>query len=55
MRLGTGQALVSIHESSATVLAQMAPSPFELMRTDNTSTNVNHHSQLNVTGGNVDF
>lgn len=36
MRLGTGQALVSIHESLATVLAHMAPSPYELMRTDNT-------------------
>lgn len=36
MRLGTGHALVSIHESRATVLAQMAPSPFELMRNDNT-------------------
>jgi DNA helicase HerA-like ATPase len=35
MRLGTGHALVSMHESRATVLAQMAPSPFELMRTDN--------------------
>jgi hypothetical protein len=37
MRLGTGHALVSLHESRATVLAQMAPSPFELMRTDNAS------------------
>jgi len=36
MRLGTGHALVSMHESRATVLAQMAPSPFELMRNDNT-------------------
>jgi len=36
MRLGTGHALVSMHESRAIVLAQMAPSPFELMRTDNT-------------------
>lgn len=36
MRLGTGHALVSLHESRATVLAQMAPSPFELMRNDNT-------------------
>jgi hypothetical protein len=35
MRLGTGHALVSLHESRATVLAQMAPSPYELMRTDN--------------------
>jgi hypothetical protein len=37
MRLGTGHALVSLHESRATVLAQMAPSPYELMRTDNVS------------------
>jgi hypothetical protein len=36
MRLGTGHALVSMHESRATVLVQMAPSPFELMRNDNT-------------------
>jgi hypothetical protein len=35
LRLGTGHALVSLHESRATVLAQMAPSPYELMRTDN--------------------
>ena len=37
MRLGTGHALVSLHESRAIVLAQMAPSPYELMRTDNAS------------------
>jgi DNA helicase HerA-like ATPase len=37
MRLGTGHALVSMYESRATVLAQMAPSPYELMRTDNAS------------------
>jgi hypothetical protein len=42
MRLGTGQALVSIYESKATVLAQMAPAPFELMRTDNTGARINH-------------
>jgi hypothetical protein len=35
MRLGTGHALVSLHESRAVVLAQMAPSPYELMRQDN--------------------
>lgn len=35
MRLGTGHALVSMHESRATVLAQMAPSPYELLRSDN--------------------
>ena len=39
MRLGTGHALVSIHESRAVVLAQLAPSPYELMRNDNTSNN----------------
>lgn len=37
LRLGTGHALVSLYESRANVLAQMAPSPFELMRNDNTS------------------
>lgn len=37
MRLGTGHALVALHESRAAVLAQMAPSPYELMRTDNAS------------------
>ena len=36
MRLGTGHALVSIHESRAVVLAHIAPSPYELMRNDNT-------------------
>jgi hypothetical protein len=36
MRLGTGHALVSLHESRAPVLGQMAPSPFELIRQDNT-------------------
>ncbi|MBJ7899339.1 MAG: DUF87 domain-containing protein [Cyanobacteria bacterium RI_101] len=51
MRLGTGQALVAIYESKATVLAQMAPSPFELMRTDNTSPKVNYQLQNSVTGG----
>jgi hypothetical protein len=35
MRLGTGHALVSMHESRAPVLGQMAPSPYELMRQDN--------------------
>ena len=35
MRLGTGHALVAMHESPAVVLAQMFPSPYELMRTDN--------------------
>ncbi len=34
--LSRGHALVKMFESSATVLAQMAPSPFELMRPDNT-------------------
>lgn len=36
MGLGTGHSLVSMHESPAIVLAQMFPSPYELMRTDNT-------------------
>lgn len=36
MRLGTGHALVSLHEARAVVLSQMAPSPYELMRNDNT-------------------
>jgi len=35
MRLGTGEALVSMYESRAVVLARMAPSPFELLRNDN--------------------
>jgi DNA helicase HerA-like ATPase len=38
MRLGTGHALVALHESRAPVLAQMAPSPYELIRQDNTGT-----------------
>lgn len=38
LQLGTGHALVKIFESRAIVLVQMAPSPFELMRTDNTET-----------------
>jgi DNA helicase HerA-like ATPase len=33
--LGTGQALCLMFESSSTVLAQMAPSPYELQRSDN--------------------
>jgi hypothetical protein len=36
MRLGQGHALVSMYESRAVVLVQMAPSPYELQRTDNT-------------------
>ena len=36
LRLGTGHALVRMFESRFTVPAQMAPSPFELMRSDNT-------------------
>jgi hypothetical protein len=36
MRLGPGHALVSMYESRAVVLVQMAPSPYELQRTDNT-------------------
>ena len=47
MRLGTGHALVSIHESRAVVLAQMAPSPYELMRNDNTGGDVrNQQSRI---------
>jgi hypothetical protein len=37
MRLGTGQALVSLHQARTTVLAQMVPAPFELQRTDNSN------------------
>jgi hypothetical protein len=35
MRLGTGHALVALHEGRAPVLGQMAPSPYELIRQDN--------------------
>lgn len=38
LQLGTGHALVKMFESTVTVLAQMAPSPFELMRPDNSGT-----------------
>lgn len=56
MRLGTGQALVSIYESKATVLAQMAPSPFELMRTDNPDARINHQqADLVPAGDEIDF
>ncbi len=56
MRLGTGQALVSIYESKATVLAQMAPSPFELMRTDNPDARINHQqADLGAAGDEIDF
>jgi hypothetical protein len=56
MRLGTGQALVAIYESKATVLAQMAPSPFELMRTDNTGARINHQqAELATVGDDIDF
>lgn len=53
MRLGTGQALVQLFESNAVALAQMAPSPFELMRTDNTSAIVTEsfESVENAIGG----
>jgi len=56
MKLGTGHALVSIHESKATVLAQMAPSPFELMRNDNTGSKANNTQPIlaNV-GDDIDF
>ena len=39
LQLGTGHALVKMFESRAIVLVRMAPSPFELMRTDNTGLN----------------
>jgi DNA helicase HerA-like ATPase len=52
MRLGTGHALVSMYESKATVLAQMAPSPFELMRNDNTGSNANNTQPALATVGN---
>ena len=56
MRLGTGHALVSIYESKATVLAQMAPSPFELMRNDNTGSNANNtQPALATVGDDIDF
>jgi len=56
MRLGTGHALVSMHESKATVLAQMAPSPFELMRTDNTGNSVNNQQpELATVGDDFEF
>ncbi|KAM3099769.1 ATP-binding protein [Phormidesmis sp. 146-35] len=56
MRLGTGQALVAIYESKATVLAQMAPSPFELMRTDNTGARIIHQqADLVAIGDDIDF
>lgn len=56
MRLGTGHALVSMHESRATVLAQMAPSPFELMRNDNTGTNANNRQPaLASVGDDLEF
>ncbi|MEM9540624.1 MAG: ATP-binding protein [Cyanobacteria bacterium P01_E01_bin.42] len=56
MRLGTGHALVTMYESKATVLAQMAPSPFELMRTDNTgSNNVNRQIELVAPSDDLEF
>ena len=39
LRLGTGHALVRMFESRFTVPVQMAPSPFDLMRSDNTGEN----------------
>ena len=39
--LGTGHALVKMFESHLIVPVQMAPSPFELMRNDNTVSNIN--------------
>ena len=43
--LGAGQALVRMYESRATVLAQMAPSPYELMREDNTGSGTNSYQR----------
>ena len=41
LELGTGHALVKMLESHLVVPVQMAPSPFELMRSDNTGQNNN--------------
>ena len=41
LELGTGHALVKMFESHLVVPVQMAPSPFELMRSDNTGQNHN--------------
>lgn len=41
LELGTGHALVKMFESHLVVPVQMAPSPFELMRSDNTGENNN--------------
>ena len=41
LELGTGHALVKMFESHLVVPVQMAPSPFELMRNDNTVSNIN--------------
>ncbi|MXZ00132.1 ATP-binding protein [Candidatus Poribacteria bacterium] len=41
LELGTGQALIKMFESQDVVPVQMAPSPFELMRSDNTGQNTN--------------
>ena len=41
LELGTGHALVKMFESHLVVPVQMAPSPFELMRSDNTGQNNN--------------
>ena len=41
LELGTGHALVKMFESHLIVPVQMAPSPFELMRNDNTVSNIN--------------
>jgi uncharacterized protein DUF87 len=45
MRLATGNALVSLHDSNSVLLVKMAPSPFELQRTDNVE--VKTRSQTN--------
>ena len=43
LELGTGHALVKMFESRLIVPGQMAPSPFELMRSDNTDQNNNYN------------
>jgi len=54
MRLGPGHALVSMYESRAVVLVQMAPSPYELQRTDNTG-KINQAPPQNEMEDSLDF
>lgn len=55
MRLGTGHALVSLHEARAVVLSQMAPSPYELMRNDNTKSDDDTAKQTKETSEDADY